>query len=330
MNALSLHPLFITVLMILLLFSFCRSLGISYPGSFLAVSALCFSNTILTHTSFGWFDTDGYNVFFPVLILFTLSHAFRKDNRWHYFYLCLAGVFVGIYSGAWSVWWLPFYIIVAGLFVYTLRIIADDAKKQLKVGILRTSLSVLIFAGAAYGSVLIISGRTGLKQVFLLPFSIWSDRTNICLNGFWPNISAKIVELMPVHFSEIISWLGGRTVLLCTIGGIAGMFISKDYLKSYPERKLIVYTLFIWWVVTGVLSYFSRKFVLLLAIPVGIFYGKIYDWLDIFTTGLLAKVFSSQRKAAKIKTGILVSLFLAAVLLISAMHIRSERKVHLL
>ena len=302
MNVLSMFTFFITVLTVLILFILCRLLGLSYIGSFLAVITAGLSDLVLEHSTSGWFDTDGYNLLLPVLILTILGYALRKYNHWRYFYICLAGVFVGIYSALWSVWWLTFYITLASMSVYILEAILGDKKEPLAKKISRHSPFIFTFILASYGSVLFISGIEVLKKSFSDPFFLLSLRSSLFLDNFWPNIISGIGELGRPTFSEAVYTLGGPLVLFGAIIGLLGMFISKTHSRQYPERRFFAYSLFIWIVAASILTFFGRKFILFLAVPIGISFGKAWDWSALFVemaVGRAARGFRWVRKNSK-------------------------------
>ena len=65
--------------------------------------------------------------------------------------------------------------------------------------------------------------------------------------------------------------------------GLLGIFIAKDYSKDPPEKRFLIHSLLIWLVTAGVLTCFTRKFTLFLAVPTGVLLAKAWDWLVILS-----------------------------------------------
>jgi dolichyl-phosphooligosaccharide-protein glycotransferase len=279
MNVLSLFTFLITPLIILCVWVLSRLLGLSWPASFLAGITTGLSAPVLEHSLSGWFDTDGYNIMFPTLILILLTSALRNYRRRRYFYLCLAGVAIGAYSGCWSVWWLTFYVSCVGLALYLIEAIIRDKKGPLVKRVIRYCPDLFIFLGVSYTCVICISGVEVFKKSFSDPLSMAFLRSSVFLDKFWPNISAFIGELGRPNFQEIVHKLGGPVILFGAAFGLLGLYISKSYSWRYPQRRFLIYSLAVWLITAGVLVFFGRKFILFLALPVGIFFGKAWDWL---------------------------------------------------
>jgi asparagine N-glycosylation enzyme membrane subunit Stt3 len=89
----------------------------------------------LARTSFGWFDTDIYNLFMPLIIASTLAYSFKVGKSKKTPFLLLTGLLTGIHSSLWYVWWLFFYIFLGSLSLYKLLIIVYDKQRELLINI---------------------------------------------------------------------------------------------------------------------------------------------------------------------------------------------------
>jgi dolichyl-diphosphooligosaccharide--protein glycosyltransferase len=310
-NILALHPLFFTPVMVLAIFAISIMLGISYPGAFVSSLVIGLSPTFLFRSSFGWFDTDIYNIFMPLLIITCLAYSFRSANIKNRVSFVLAGILVGISSGLWSAWWLMFYILLLGLCLYRLEAIFYDKRHTLTEKLKDSCFSVFLFILCSYVSVLLISGPQCLEKSFIEPFLYLGLRDNLSLGGFWPNISYDVLELMPSDTSFISGGVGGSIILYGGLAGIILFFLRKK--ADFTEKKFIFYVMFIWLVVTLVLTWQARRFIVFLVVPVAIFLGIFLDTLkDTLYLAHNRIRFLNKFKASVFNNLLFVGIFLSA------------------
>ncbi len=221
-NALALHPVVFSSVMVVAIFSVSVLFGISYLGAFVASLVIGLSPRLLSRSSFGWFDTDIYNIFMPLFIASVLAYSFKGENIRNRIFLVLGGLLLGIYSALWTAWWLTLYILSAGLFLYEIEIIFCDRRYAFAKKIKDSCLSVFLFILSTYLSVLFISGPETLKRSFTEPFFDICLRGGLTLSAFWPSIAPYVSELWPSDASFISAGVGGPLILY---GGLVGILL---------------------------------------------------------------------------------------------------------
>lgn len=268
-HCLSLYPALLSSIMVLAVFIISILFGLTFEGGFVASLIIGLSPLVLQRTSFGWFDTDIYNVFMPLVIALTLAHYFKKRTNFNPF-LYLSGVLIGVYSALWSTWWLIFYIILLILFIHEVNIVVYKQKSKLSDRLKHLFVPVLIFISCAYLSVFLISGFDAVITSFKGPFVFLRLKGSLALDNFWPNIGSTISELSPPNAKNFSYYLGGNIVLF---GGLAGLLLLfRDDKYGYEEKGFLRNFLIFWTLIMFVLSCFTIRFFLFLNLSVGILF----------------------------------------------------------
>ena len=86
-NTLAFYPVFLSTIMVLAIFFFCYTFRISRWSAFIASIVIGLSRILLERSSFGWFDTDMYNIIFPLMIASVLTRALNSKSLKRYIYL---------------------------------------------------------------------------------------------------------------------------------------------------------------------------------------------------------------------------------------------------
>lgn len=279
MHCLSFVPIILTPLIVLAVFLVSRLLGASDLGSFISSLYVGLSSCILARSGYGWFDTDIYNVVIPLFIMSSLAFSFRFRGLKHYIFILLAGLLVGVYSGIWSIWWLPFYIILGTLMLYNIEIILYDTEAQLVRKIKQRVLSTLVFIIASYVSVVLISGIAALKKSFTEPFFYMFLRQNLTVDNFWPNLATSVSELQKTEFEDFLKYIGGYFVLFAGLIGFVFIIISRRKIDDFKEKKYLILTLVLWLLTAFILTSFGKRFILFFALPIGLSFGLLWDLL---------------------------------------------------
>jgi hypothetical protein len=293
MNALAIHPVVFSAVLVIAIFGISILLGISYLGAYVVSLIIGLSPAVLLRTSFGWFDTDIYNIFMPLIITSALAYSFKGRNLKYRTFLGLAGLLTGIYSAIWSTWWLIFYILCVSLFIYKSEIILYDRKNALSLKLKESCLSMLLFIFSTYASVWLISGTQVLKASFTDPFLDISLRQNLAFRGFWPSMAPYVLELQSGDTRFLSGCVGGPLILYGGVIGLLVMFFSKEITKS-KEKRFLFYAMLVWLLVSLILTWSSRRFILFFIPPVAISFGMLLDISKNF-------MFSRQNRTRLIK-----------------------------
>ncbi|MDI6643668.1 MAG: STT3 domain-containing protein [Methanobacteriaceae archaeon] len=237
----------------------------------------------LLRTIPGWFDTDMFNLLFPILIVWFFMEAIHsKTFQKRIFYTLLSSISIFLFSMAWNGWQYLFYIISIFTLIYILvRYFKQKTYKD----------CLLIYLGFAVSSLLLILIFTGFIN-FIKPFYGLLEFFNlIAVNNVWspwPDLYIAVSELGRPTIMEVVSGLG----LVFMAVGIFGIFLifriflNKKMKKLYLKRISWFFYLFLLiWIILGFLSLFKgARFIILvippLAISAGVAIGILVDYMN--------------------------------------------------
>ncbi len=111
---------FIASLAVIPAYLFVRNLTNDYGG----ITAGVLVGTVpayFTHTFAGFFDTDMFNMLFPILIVgFFITSILAKNIKTRTIYVALSAISLLVYSMAWEGWWYMFYLVIGTAIIYLL------------------------------------------------------------------------------------------------------------------------------------------------------------------------------------------------------------------
>jgi len=287
-------------------------------GGFFTASMLALCTAAFGRTPWGHADTDAYNIFFPLLIVWVFITAFSvKDSRKSYGLLALTSLLVGIYSLAWSGWWYVFDFMLGAIglyFIYLLVVNRKDLIKNSKQFFKNKAIKNTIFSGMVFFvcSALFVSLFKSFHS-FTLAFTKPIGFTAIkaaAQSTLWPNVRTTVAELNPASMKAIIGSVGGTFLFAIAVLGIILVLLKKDQYGKYDIKYSAL--LAFWFIGTIYAATKGVRFTLLLApafsvafgAALGIIYQKLTGWFD------------RELNMSKVITGtVLIALFL--ILLIS-------------
>jgi dolichyl-phosphooligosaccharide-protein glycotransferase len=242
----------------------------------------------------GWFDTDMFNIIFPLLIMWFIAEAVYTENINNRIYLSiLAAISLFIFSLAWKGWIYVFYVILISLIFY---IPLSKLKKFKTTNIwqvfgLFTGLTILF---------MFITG-TYLESLLALNF------TTVSTPRVWPNILVSVSELGKPSIEEVVSDLG--FVLFAGILSLLWIFrvmINKKLKERYLKRMTwYTYSLLIIWTIIGFFALTNgSRFVMILLPPLivssGIMVGICVGYLGILHENTRFDIFRRRKNIIKI------------------------------
>lgn len=278
-DCLALYPVVLSAVVVGAVFLTASLAGISYAGGCIASTAIGLSVLFLERTMLGWFDTDPYQILLPLLIMSCIAHAFSQSALPRYGWLAAAAVLVGVYSGLWWFWWLPFTAIVLGLALFLLESALYDKESAFSLRVKQAAGYFLFFLAVSYLSVMAISGISAIVRSFAEIGSYMRLRNGLTLDEFWPNIAFSISELQKLDMVKVMHLLGGPLVFY---GGLFGLLLWVTIARpsrAEKQKRYLSFALFTWLVVSMVLVKFGVRFLIFLIIPLGIALGNFFDVL---------------------------------------------------
>lgn len=230
MNAAAAVPLLLYLLCLSAFMFVCLASGVSRIP--LLVSSFFFSLApmFMQRSSLGWYDTDPYNVLFPLLILLIMYRMFSGRGG-HLWGIALAAI-SAFYALFWQGWiLLPVLVVLALLAVALYRL----AKKESPLPILGTLLLYLA-ATSLIASVLITPAGmvSAIKEVFAIFFRFALIDVNP-----WPDLYLTVGELKRTSMLRITHLLGGFVFAAFSVLGFIVLALGKDT-RTTREQQITV------------------------------------------------------------------------------------------
>lgn len=230
----------------------------------------------------GWYDTDMFNLIFPLLVVWFFTEAVQgKNNRIKTVYTILASFSMALFAFAWNGWQYMFYLLVIFSIIYIIGL-------KLKGENIKELLFILgIFVTITLTLVLFLNGYLALINILISPFQYI---TIFGGNNPWipyPNVYTTVSELSGPSAVNIILDVG-----LAFFGGILGfiwilrILINQNLKKKFLNRiNWWFYLFLIIWAVTGLLAITKGVRFILMVIPpfvisMGILVGIIVEYLN--------------------------------------------------
>jgi len=248
-------PLILFFLALWLFIYLCRLFNIPKTLTFISGVFFSLSPIFIQRSSLGWYDTDPYNVIFPLL---TLAMLFKISKTNRILPTIMLGIICSIYSLFWQGWlWLAGFSLISLLSIYIYRLISLRKKASL------SSKNCLIF----------IFVWLILSTMILTPKGLWDSITNVTgiisrytltkLNN-WPDIFITVGELKKPSFAKIVHLLGGYIFIIISFLGITRVFLSK----KNKEKKEKYIPLLILYTACFITAGKAERFAILLITPV--------------------------------------------------------------
>ena len=282
MEAAFIVPLIISTLAIIPCFFITRRL-VGNAGAFFSSVVLATNVNFLGRTPAGFSDTDAYNVFFPLTIVWLYIESFKaKKVKNKLTFAGLAGLTTGLYSLAWGGWWYIFDFILAATGIYFLVLLYKYQKDIFKVKRAKTFIrNSLVYIISTAITVSLIKGFSTLRLIVLGPLGA-TFLNQAAKPSLWPNVYTTVAELNNASLSGIINSMGGTLLFVLSLAGIIMLNLGKYKLTKLKYALLFL----IWFLGTIYASTKGMRFILLMVpvfsigigITAGTLYRKIKKW----------------------------------------------------
>jgi dolichyl-phosphooligosaccharide-protein glycotransferase len=278
MGVVFLTPLIIGTIAIIPAFFLTRKIA-GNIGGFFAGILIAIHPAFLTRTAAGFSDTDAYNVFFPLLIIWLFMEALdAKTTKNRIILTTLTGLNIGLFSYAWGGWFFILTYLVAligGLFIYYIikninTIIKNPASIMKNKKIKNLSIVSSIFA---ISTVIFISLISSPKKIlsFVLGIIDFTQIKDVGTLKIWPNVYTTVAELNPASLGQVISQISLGSKLWLFIAFI-GLVLSLTYIKKNNVKySYFIIASAIWYIfiITIQKSFVNHLFyAILISIPI--------------------------------------------------------------
>ncbi|MBR9677219.1 hypothetical protein GOV04_03690 [Candidatus Woesearchaeota archaeon] len=266
-------PLIIATLSVIPAFFIARKYGGNLAGLIASVM-VAIHPVFLSRTPAGFSDTDAYNVFFPLLIMWVFIEAYEaKDLKLKLGLGALAGFFIGLYAFAWAGWWYIFDFILVTIIATTsyYLIIGYLNKKKVKTKNFNTQSAMLLGATYLVASAIFITIFKSFKtfiSAFTNPIS-FTQVKDVASFKIWPNVYTTVAELGSASTNQTIKSIGGPFLFLIALIGIIIVLFKK-----FDKNEMQMLTLAVGYYL--LLLFFRNSinnillFLILLALPIAL------------------------------------------------------------
>ncbi len=275
-------PIVFVLISLVLLFFIVLSLTKDYYSAFFSVGLLSIHSAVLEKTVWGWFDTDIYTLFFPLLISFLLLKILSSEGHKKYFLCVLLSFVFYVFARAWVGWWFIFYLVFFSLLLTSFyEFFIMKRKKHAKelsfvLGIIVFSFILISSAFLYFGNsdFVFMEGSSNVYGAFFYnslirpPFEMLGFRQfkpdTISASNLWPNVYSTVSELEKKPLGYSFSLIGYLFILLSVIGMLA---LLKKRSTAESNYWFIFVFFFSWFIFSFYSGLKSVRFFFLL-IPV--------------------------------------------------------------
>lgn len=316
MESANYHPVFFIFLSIIV--AFLLGYRIAGPiGGFFSGTVISLLPAVIGRTPWGHPDTDGYIIFFPLLVVWLFYEALSAKSTKHQFiWASLTGLAFGLYANFWAAWWYLFNFVGGAIVIALLldvlvyrKLFAHGFKNFFAHSNIKTLLRVglsIFFVTAVFCSLTI--GFQAFSYGAFQAAVKYSALKEASLPDLWPNTLTTVAELNPASFAQILGSVGGK---LMFIVGLLGIFLLCFKRDEHGKLNFAVSALLvIWFLGTVYMSLKGVRFVLLIgpafAVAFGAGAGLLYQRLSSFG--------ERQLHLNKNITGVLVCIVMALLI----------------
>lgn len=284
MNVAGYLPLVVIALSVIPVFFIGRRVAGTSAGFFAAIVFVT-NSALLGRTIWGHADTDGYNVFFPLMVIWCfLESYYVKGWLKRGLLLTASGILTGLFAWLWVGWWyvFDFVLAVAGIyFVYLLWVHRKEWKsftivknKEIQTHVLSVLLFLLV-------SAIVITAIYGTPRPFWhaplepLDFMQIKDAAKATL---FPNVLTTVAELNEASLGQVIGQMGGAqgiSFIFLAVIGLLLLAVPRTGNRAWSETGLL-FAGFIWYffLISAVERLRPLTFMMLFAIPIVILVAR--------------------------------------------------------
>jgi dolichyl-phosphooligosaccharide-protein glycotransferase len=290
MYAVSFTPLIMTTLIAVIFLLLCTSLGFSPFSRLIGGIFFILAPIFVKRSTFGWYDDDPHNIFFPFLILTALLWGMKhvQTNLKRNIYAAVTSILLLVYALIWQGWVFIFSLIILSSFLiilYHIFILRNSAVAR--------SLTIY-FASIVLMTFFAVSAVFGLHDFFKLFHEGWTALSNFMTPRLssWPDLYISVGELHKTPLKILIELTGGFLMFTLTLLGIGVVVIRLFKKETSPQLNLMI-LLIVFFLLTFKMTLGAQRFALQCLIPLSLLFICGLDFL----IGLIKKI--PQRLSSK-------------------------------
>jgi len=258
-------------------FACAKRIGASDLGAFFAAFSITLSPFLLTRVFTEWFDTDIYNVIFPLVILtmYVACLDIRAGLRRRLGRALLGGLLVALYAATWQGWWFIFDIIIIASALYLVNLkdvyrFHEEAPEVDVVAQTRMFGAFFIFSAVC---VTLLNGPAVFADFILEPVRL-SRIFHIAPQSIWPNVYLTVEELGPASVPLVVRSVGGSFIFFMGLIGLLVVFLWERLLR-HPVFGCGLLCVAIWIVTSFYAALQALRLALLVIVPAGLAFGLV-------------------------------------------------------
>lgn len=239
---------FIASLCVIPAYLFISRLSNDYAG-IAAALLVATAPAYFAHTFAGFFDTDMFNVLFPILIVWFFVESILATNfRNRSIFAILSAVSLALFSMAWEGWWYIFYIVIGVGILYilvsqylfkmkTIKPFKDYADKLTWFKDQKELFALVMFIVLGSILVMIHTGVYGFFEALFSAFSSLSIQSAVQATNY-PNVYVSVSELQIPSFMEIVNEVGwGAFIMGIICIPLLILKFKPDLIKTDSNKK---------------------------------------------------------------------------------------------
>jgi asparagine N-glycosylation enzyme membrane subunit Stt3 len=208
----------------------------------------------IQRSSFGWYDTDPYNIIAMLLALILIDAIIRNPPD------AKNVVTLGLLSGFYAILWQGWLLIVILSLIGLLYVSFSEKRAEYKRPPIHLKNLLLYLASMTVFAFIVLT-----PAGFLYSLGDLGDivaRFLFLKRSYWPDIFLTVGELSAPSLLKIFHVLGGILLLPLACAGLALVLLSKDGRKS-PQKMIIC----IFFILMALMSKSAQRFIILLLVP---------------------------------------------------------------
>lgn len=243
----------------------------------LLVAGIFFTSApiFLQRSLYAWFDTDIYNIIFPLVILYLLVQSMYAENilRARFIFITASGLLTGFYTMFWSGWtYIPACVLLGIIFITVFHAFKKD------LNLVKENSSIAgAYLASMLGAIILFRGFDGLMFSLQDTYERLHKFTWSNFN-IWPDNFITVGELKKISLAKMGVLAGGRIYAALGIINLGIMFFYKKTARRLDNiHNGFILLSFI--LVPFMMSKGAERFTILLVVPLSITFLFFLDFL---------------------------------------------------